>query len=79
MAFSLALLALRSVHSSSQGARHIPLKRTVFRHAKLSKIFRESFDLAGKLLDTAERLLGDLDPKTLFRHTSELIGRSDLS
>jgi hypothetical protein len=49
--------------SCSQRARQIPLKRTVFRHAKLSKSFRESFDLAGKLLDTAERLLGDLDPK----------------
>ena len=36
----------------------------MFRHAKLSKSFRESFDLAGKLLDTAERLLGDLDPKS---------------
>src|SRR5665213_2131208 len=49
--------------SSSQGARHIPLKRTVFRHAKLSKIFRESFDLAGKLLPTVRSLVGHLDPK----------------
>jgi hypothetical protein len=63
MAFSLALLALRSVHSSSQGARHIPLIRTVFRHAKLSKIFRESFDLTGKLPAPLQALLGYLDPK----------------
>jgi hypothetical protein len=49
--------------SCSQGARQVPLKRTVFRHTKLSKSFRESFELAGKLLDTAERLIGDLDPK----------------
>jgi hypothetical protein len=35
----------------------------VFRHVELSKTSRESFDLAGKLLDNAERLLGDLDPK----------------
>jgi hypothetical protein len=49
--------------SCSQGARQVPLKRTVFRHTKLSETSRESFELAGKLLDTAERLLGDLDPK----------------
>jgi hypothetical protein len=50
MAFSLALLALRSGTSHSQGARQVPLKRTVFRHAKLIKLFRESFDLTEKLL-----------------------------
>ena len=72
MAFSLALLALRSVHSSSQGARQVPLKRTVFRHTKMSKLSRESFELAGKLLETAELLLGDLDPKVVIGVRSRL-------
>jgi hypothetical protein len=63
MAFSLALLARAPGTSCSQGARHIPLTRTVFRHAKLSKIFREGFDLIGKLPVPLQALLGYLDPK----------------
>jgi hypothetical protein len=63
-AFSLARCWRFALDTScSHRARQIPLERTVFRHAKLNKSFRESFVLVGKLLDTAERLLGDLDPK----------------
>jgi hypothetical protein len=49
--------------SCSQGARHIPLTRTVFRHAKMSKIFRKSLDLIGKLPVPQHALLGYFDPK----------------
>jgi hypothetical protein len=63
--------------SSSQGARHIPLKRTVLRHAKLSKIFRESFDLVGNLPDLMRSLIGDLDPKGPIHPPRTLTGTRD--